>query len=99
MLDRLLSTDFAPHLRQMFLVRLEGAEPVPLELVSVTELGPAARPGSRPPFALHFLGPASPRYLAQHIYPLEHDQLGALDLFLVPLGPESGRMRYEAIFT
>jgi hypothetical protein len=37
-------------------------------------------------------------YLQQHIYRLEHEQLGALALFLVPLGPEQGRMRYGAIF-
>jgi hypothetical protein len=32
------------------------------------------------------------------MYRLEHPELGVLDIFLVPLGPEEGRMRYEAIF-
>ena len=34
----------------------------------------------------------------QGIYRLEHPELGAQDLFLVPLGPSDGRMRYEIIF-
>jgi hypothetical protein len=99
MLDKLQNTDFTPHLNQTFRIRLDGIEPIELELVSVTELGAAHSPGSRHPFSLHFLGPASPQYLLQHIYRLEHDQMGTLDLFIVPLGPEQGRMRYEAIFS
>jgi hypothetical protein len=99
MLDKLQNTDFVPHLNQTFRIRLEGVDAVDLELVSVTELGKTPSSGSRHPFSLHFLGPASPQYLLQHIYRLEHDQMGALDLFIVPLGPEQGRMRYEAIFS
>lgn len=98
MLDGLHSTDFALHLNQTFLVRLEDIEPLELELVRVAPAGQPARPGLREPFSLQFLGPVSSHYLVQHIYRLEHDALGALDIFLVPLGPEGGRMRYEAIF-
>lgn len=100
MLDRLTSADFKPYINQTFTVPLEGVEPIALELANVAELGSGgAEPGPRRrPFSLLFLGPVSRRYLLQHIYRLEHEQLGALDLFLVPLGPEGGRMRYEAIF-
>ena len=98
-LDKLASTDFAPYLNQTFLVRLDEIEPIELELVSVTKTGPASQPGTRDPFSLHFLGPVSPQYLTQHIYRLEHEQVGTLELFIVPLGSESGRMRYEAILT
>jgi hypothetical protein len=99
-LDRLTSADFTPYLHQTFTIRLEAVEPIALELASVTELGSGgAEPGPRRrPFSLLFLGPVSQQYLLQHIYRLEHEQLGALDLFLVPLGPEGGRMRYEAVF-
>lgn len=101
--DQLKSSDFTPYLNQVFRVRVEGTEPIDLELVEVTETGrgeSAAAPGtgSRLPFSIHFLGPVSSRYLIQHTYRLEHEQMGALDIFLVPLGPEAGRMRYEAIF-
>jgi hypothetical protein len=98
-LDQLQSADFSPYLNGTFLIRLEEIEPIDLELVSVTEAGPKSRPEARQPFSLHFLGPISSRYLLQHIYSLEHQQIGTLDLFLVPLGPERGRMRYEAILT
>lgn len=98
-LDKLHSSDFRPHLNQTFCIRLEGIEPIGLELVSVTDSGPQPKSGMRRPFSLHFLGPVSPQYLVQHIYRLDHEQMGVLDLFLVPLGFEMGRMRYEAVFT
>jgi hypothetical protein len=37
--------------------------------------------------------------LPQRIYRLEHDELGALDLFLVPIGRDDSGVRYEAVFT
>ena len=50
------------------------------------------------PFSLVFVGPA--RFvLPQQTYRVEHDSLGELDLFLVPIGPNGGGMRYEAVFT
>ena len=98
-LDKLASSDFAPHLNQTFRVRLDGVEPIDLELVNVTEAGSASRTEARNPFSLLFLGPVSSQYLLQHTYSLEHEQIGMLELFIVPLGLEEGRMRYEAIFT
>jgi len=98
-LDKLQDTDFLPYINQTFRVRLDGVEPIVLELVNVTESGIRSRPEARRPFSLHFLGPVSPQYLVQHTYRLEHEQMGAFDLFIVPLGPETGRMRYEVIFT
>ncbi len=99
MLDKLQSSDFLPSLNTIFRIHLDGmADPVSLELVRVAEAGPRSRPEARQSFSLTFLGPVSPQYLIQHIYRLEHDQLGALEIFLVPLGPEQGRMKYEAIF-
>jgi len=98
MLDPLKSSDFTPFLHQPFCIHLDGIEPIQLEMVSVIESDQGANPGVRRSFSIHFLGPASSQYLIQHIYRLEHDQMGVLDLFLVPLGPQEGRMRYEAIF-
>ncbi|HEU0292088.1 MAG TPA: hypothetical protein VFR47_05095 [Anaerolineales bacterium] len=98
-LEQLQSNDFLPYLNQIFTIRLDGIEPIGLELVLVKESGTGFRPGARRPFSLHFLGPVSSQYLLQHMYPLEHPEMGVLDIFLVPLGPETGRMRYEAIFS
>jgi len=98
-LEQLQSSDFAPYLNQTFTLRLEGIDPIGLELVLVTEKGTGFRPGVRNPFSLLFLGPVSSQFLAQHMYRLEHPDMGALDIFLVPLGSEDGRMQYEAIFS
>jgi hypothetical protein len=49
------------------------------------------------PFSLVFLGPLRP-VLPQRTWDLAHPALGSLGVFLVPLGPENGRMRYEAVF-
>lgn len=97
-LDQLVSSDFRPYLNTTFAIHLDGIAPIPLELVSVTEATSSHLPESRQPFSLLFLGPVSTQYLLQHIYTLDHQQMGKLELFLVPLGPDSGRMRYEAIF-
>jgi hypothetical protein len=97
--DLLTLEDFQPYLNQTFTIRLEGIDPIPLELVNVAPLTESGRgPSGRQPFSLLFLGPVSQQYLLQHTYCLEHIQFGEHDLFLVPLGSEAGRMRYEAIF-
>jgi hypothetical protein len=36
--------------------------------------------------------------LPQGSYPLGHQELDGLELFLVPIGPDSLGMRYEAAF-
>jgi hypothetical protein len=66
-----------------------------VELIEVSE-GRAVH-GSRTQFSLVFRGGPDPP-LQQRIYCLEHEQLGALDLFLVPLGPDAAGQRYEAVF-
>jgi hypothetical protein len=45
-----------------------------------------------------FGGPAE-QVLPQTTYRVEHDALGSFDLFLVPLQPDRGGARYEAVFT
>jgi hypothetical protein len=56
-------------------------------------------PGAfRAPFRLIFRGPRE-AYFPQGILALEHAELGRLEIFLVPIGPDELGMRYEAIFT
>ncbi len=98
-LDKLQSDDFTLYRNQLFHIHLNETESIDLELVSVTELGARSQPETRTPFSIHFLGPVSPQYLIQSTYHFEHHQMGVLDLFIVPLGPERGRMRYEAILS
>lgn len=99
MTELLQTSDFQSQLDQIFSIHLDDARTIDLQLVSVTELGTASQTGSRNPFSLHFLGPVSQQYLQQHTYPMVNETLGTLDIFIVPLGAEAGRMRYEAIFT
>jgi len=53
---------------------------------------------ARNPFSLHFTGPAEP-FLPQHTYPMHHEKLGTLEIFLVPIGRTAGGFTYEAVFT
>src|SRR5688572_7274022 len=99
MTELLQNTDFQSQLQQLFCIHLDDATRIVLQVVSVTELGEASQPGFRNPFSLHFLGPVSQQYLLQHSYQVVNEKLGTLDIFVVPLGAEAGRMRYEAIFT
>jgi hypothetical protein len=92
-------SDFTPHIGTEFRTDDEAGGTIALELVEASPLPP--QPGAhRPePFHLIFRGPAD-RPLDQRVCPLEHDQLGRLELFLVPIGPGSdGRgPYYQAIF-
>ena len=63
--------------------------------VSATS-GPA-REGGRQPFSLLFRGPTEHR-LEQATYPLEHPQLGTVEIFMVPVGVSGSGLEYEAVF-
>src|SRR5512146_1427819 len=96
--DYLQFSDFLPYLKDTFVVRLDEIEPIVLELVEAKELGAAYAQGRSRAFSLIFQGPVSQQYLLQSTYHLEHAQMGVLDLFIVPLGLQEGRMQYQAIF-
>jgi len=90
----LTAEDFRPHVGTRFAV---PAGPFEAELIEVDELDAAAAGGPRAPFSLIFRGPLEP-LLPQAIQRLEHDELGRLDVFLVPIGPDGPGMLYEAVF-
>ncbi len=103
MLDTLTAQMFSPHAGETFRLILDDVPPIELELVSVDELKPP-RPATgtveqpaRMPFSLLFRNRQG-LYLPQRIYHLEHEQFGAMEIFLVPLGPDAEGMRFEAIF-
>lgn len=105
MLDLSTVTDaaFSACLEQTFTIEGalngEGVEPIslPLVLVEVERRGALDQAiGSRVPFSLLFRGQLDP-VLSQGIYRMTHADLGALELFLVPIGPDTESMRYEAI--
>ena len=110
-LETLTAADFRDVKGSQFrLTTAVPAEPgqllaLDVELAEVTQ-APGAPSGShRRAFSLLFHGPIEP-VLPQRVYRLEHDQLGPLELFIVPVGPNEPpgpgarptAMRYEAVF-
>ncbi len=88
---------FAELIGGRFALRAGPDATLDLELIEANPLG--ARPGrGRAPFSVLFRGPLAP-VMPQRIYPLVHETLGSLELFIVPIGPRDGGMVYEAIFT
>ena len=91
-LESLSVADFAALHGDRFQIVPGDSPSFEVELVEVTEI--AREPGGRAPFSLVFQGgPTSP--LPQRIYRVEHDELGPLEVFLVPVASD----HYEAVFT
>jgi len=96
-LDKLTKESFEPIKGSVFTVRLGEDTTLPLELTVVAGNGLKGA-ASREQFSLHFRGPATPA-LVQRTYRLEHPQLGALEIFIVPIRKDADGMIYEAVFT
>lgn len=88
---------FDPHVGTGFALR-GSAAPVELRLAAI-ERGPEQPTAPRPePFSLTFTGPQDAA-VPQGTYALEHQELGTVELFLVPRQPlADGLCRYEAVF-
>jgi hypothetical protein len=92
----LTEEEFSKHLNTKFRVAIE--EPIDLELTEVKGyLGKAHEQSGMERFSAFFRGPRDP-FLSQRAYPIEHDQMGAFQLFLVPLSRDENGVRYEAVF-
>ena len=94
MLDKLTRADFDPHLNQSLPLNV-GSQPTQATLVEVRTLkSPSPR---AEPFALTFVVPGDVP-AGQGTYCLTHPTLGAIELFMVPVGKDAKGTRYEAIF-
>jgi hypothetical protein len=97
-MDRHEVSVFASRIGEIFAMRLAGGATLDLELVEVRDLGRRVTPGGElSNYGLTFLA-RTPAALPQAIYRLEHAALGAMDVFLVPIGSDAAGIRYEAIF-
>lgn len=97
MTDHQTAAAFAPHQGSTFSLRGPDGD-VPLVLAAVVEEQEQPNAPRTNPFSLVFTAP--PGYgFTQGMYALGHDELGELELFLVPRHPlPDGLPRLEAVF-
>lgn len=93
----LMIEDFAGANGQGFDLSI-GEATMALTLVDARPLPANPFPGQlRHPFSLMFRA-AGPVILPQRLYKLRNSRIGALDLFLVPIGRDGQGVVYQAIF-
>jgi len=100
MLDPLSCATFEALRGQAFGLHVGAQGTAALELVEVEPLPLHAGMGHQPartPFSLVFRGDKGAA-LPQRIYGIEHEALGRVEIFLVPIGPDPQGQRYEAVF-
>lgn len=98
MIESLTHERFEAYLDDEFVI-VQGAGRISCRLTECSELrdGGPVEEGRRRPFSLIFVGPVEP-VLHQATYRVEHAKLGALDLFLVPVGRSEAGAQYQAVF-
>lgn len=97
-LEELTADDFRAHLESDYLVSTPDIdEPLTVRLIDVSNLHENEAGPRSEPFSLIFCGPREV-YLPQQIYTLNHDAMGAMDIFLVPIRPDEQGARLQAIF-
>ncbi len=85
---------FAEALGSKFKVTTAGDQTIDLELDEVTELKERSNQRS---FSIIFLVPES-HWFDQGLYDVEHEKLGVMQLFLVPVGLKQNRQELESLF-
>ena len=94
MLEKLTWATFTENLHTRFRITSEGVGVVEVELIEV-------KPGRSTPrqeqFSLLFQAPQDVP-LQQGMFRLEHDKIGAFDLFMVPVRKDEQAFYYEAVF-
>lgn len=87
---------FQPWVGSHFALRLDEAAALPARLVDA-RAGKGEGLNGGQPFSLTFEAPADPA-LPQCIYRVEHPELDAMDIFLVPVARTATGLHYEAVF-
>jgi hypothetical protein len=85
---------FSESLKTKFRLDSEPSKAIELELIELNEGVSTPR---HEQFSLIFRGPLD-YFIGQGTYHMEHDKMGGIDLFLVPVGQEQDGFRYEVIF-
>jgi hypothetical protein len=96
-LETLIDADFQPHVGQTFRLRLSADAFLDLTLREVHAHTYAPPTQRRRGFSISFQS-AVTGHVPQGTYTLTHEEMGTMDVFLVPSGIKDGGMRYEAVF-
>ncbi len=96
MLEKLTIADFSARIGETFRLTHEQGQ-LDLEVIAVDAVGAPPSEGLRQAFSVLLRGPAEP-LLEQGTRGFDHPELGKLDLFMVPLGPDETGQRYELAF-
>ncbi len=104
MLNQLSSADFSAHLNQEFKIHYRSTKILDAQLILEVELIEVAEYSEnwaglskRRPFSILFRAPKETN-LPQGIYQVEHEKMGTLELFLVPIMPDENGNLYESVF-
>ncbi len=92
--EPLVFETFAGRVGQEFRVVVDAATIIATTLTAANAHGDGRVVAG---FSLVFTGPSEP-VLVQRTYRLVHDELGDLDIFIVPIGRDDTGVRYEAVF-
>jgi hypothetical protein len=85
---------FARAVGSTFILKDTEGQSVGIELAEVSE---ARERPHQLSFSITFLAPES-MAVEQGLYDVEHEGLGTMQLFLVPVGMKEGRMELESVF-
>ena len=96
LLTDLTVEDFERYRGDVFRVAIDPS-PLDFTLADIERRG-FSGPGGRPSFRLLFRGPRTP-LLPQATYRFAHPHFQALEMFIVPIGPDDDAMQYEALFS
>jgi len=95
---QLTEAEFSNHLNTNFQFDCGPYGHIDLKLVEVKTY--LSNPGDQTGlerFSLYFRGPAQPM-LDQRAYPVNHEAMGPMHIFIVPLQPDHEGTQYEAVF-
>jgi hypothetical protein len=93
MIEQMSQQMFVDNVKSKFTVRNAHGNTFELDLVEVIDHGSTRK---QEQFSLMFTGPVNAP-AAQGIYDLQHEKLGAFQLFLVPVARDAQGLHYEAV--
>jgi hypothetical protein len=94
-LEHLTRESLSEQLNTKFRISVEAGQAFELELVEVQTHGDV--PGQAERFSAFFRGPLE-HFFPQSIYRMEHEQLGSMEIFIVPTRKDGEGIYYEAVF-